>query len=254
LGGKSAALVLDDADLESAATQLAAAECHLAGQVCASLTRLIVPRSRHDEFVEALAAAFSDKVVGSAFDSTTQMGPLVSARQRDRIESYVAAGVAGGATLATGGGRPEHLSRGYFLEPTVFAGVDNSSTIAQEEIFGPVLCVIPAVDEHEAIRLANDSIYGLNAAVFTQDVDHARAVAAELRVGTVGHNGFHIDFSVAFGGFKQSGVGREGGRDGLMAYLEAKTLLLDGAPARFRLPPDSGPPAASDGARDHGTH
>jgi acyl-CoA reductase-like NAD-dependent aldehyde dehydrogenase len=234
LGGKSAAIVLDDADLQAAASALAAAECHLAGQVCASLTRVIVPRSRHGEFVESLAAAFSQKVVGSAFDPGTEMGPLATSRQRDRVESYIATGIAEGAKLATGGGRPKHLSRGYFVEPTVFAGVDNSHTIAREEIFGPVLSVIPADGEDEAIRIANDSIYGLNAAVFTPEVDHARQVASRLRVGTVGHNGFHIDFGISFGGFKQSGIGREGGREGLLAYLEAKTLLLDGPPARYR--------------------
>jgi len=239
LGGKSAALVLDDADLESAAAALAAAERHLAGQVCASLTRIVVPRSRHDEFVELLAGRFAATVVGSAFDPGTQMGPLVSERQRERVESYIARGVADGATLAAGGGRPAHLARGYFVEPTVFANVDNSATIAQEEIFGPVLSVIPADDEEHAIRIANDSIYGLNAAVFTADVDRARRVASRLRVGTVGHNGFHIDFSIAFGGFKQSGVGREGGVDGLRAYLETQTLLLDGPPERYRRADDN---------------
>jgi aldehyde dehydrogenase (NAD+) len=164
--------------------------------------------------VEALTAAFSQVRVGDPFDVQTQMGPLAMQRQRDRVEGYIAKGVAEGATLATGGGRPKHLERGWFVEPTVFGNVDNSSTIAQEEIFGPVLRVIPANDEQDAIRVANDTIYGLNSSVFTNDVDRARDVARQLRAGTVGHNGFKTDFGIAFGGFKQSGIGRrrrEGG-------------------------------------------
>ncbi|CAO5161090.1 Geranial dehydrogenase [Frankia sp. AiPs1] len=234
LGGKSAAVVLDDADLAKAATALSRAECFLAGQVCASLTRIVVPRRVQDEFVEALAQTFSQVVVGDPYDARTQMGPLASARQRDRVEGYIRAGVDGGATLVTGGGRPAHLERGFYIEPTVFAGVDNSSTIAQEEIFGPVLSVIPADDEADAIRIANDTIYGLNAAVFTEDVDRARAVAAKLRSGTVGHNAVRADTDIAFGGFKQSGIGREGGTEGLLPYLETKTIILDEAPARYR--------------------
>ncbi len=234
LGGKSAAVILDDADLQNAAAVLAQAECALSGQVCASLTRLVVTRSRHDEFVEALAAAFSQKRVGNAFDEQTEIGPLAMARQRDRVEGFIAKGVEEGATLVTGGGRPADIDRGYFIEPTVFADVDNSSTIAREEIFGPVLSVIPADDEADAVRIANDTVYGLNASVFTEDVDRAREVAGQLRSGTVGHNALRTDFSIAFGGFKQSGIGREGGREGLLGYLETKTVLLDGPPSRYR--------------------
>ncbi|CUU56672.1 Acyl-CoA reductase [Parafrankia irregularis] len=234
LGGKSAAVVLDDADLTKAATALAGAECFLTGQVCASLTRIVVPRGVHDEFVETLAQVFSQVVVGDPYDPATQMGPLAMARQRDRVEGYIRAGVDSGAKLVTGGGRPGHLERGYYIEPTVFGGVDNSSTIAQEEIFGPVLSVIPAADEADAIRIANDTIYGLNAAVFTEDVDRARAVAGRLRSGTVGHNAMRADTGIAFGGFKQSGIGREGGLEGLLPYLETKMILLDEAPARYR--------------------
>ena len=230
LGGKSAAVILDDMDIPAAAATLAGAECMLAGQVCSSLTRIVVTRRRHDEMLDALAAAFSQKRVGDPFDAASEMGPLVAERQRDRVEGYIAKGKAEGATLAAGGGRPRNLERGYYVEPTVFVNVDNSSTIAQEEIFGPVLSVIPAADEQQAIAIANDTIYGLNAPVFTNDVDRARAVARQLRSGPVGHNAFRTDFGIAFGGFKQSGLGREGGTEGLLPFLETKTVILEGPP------------------------
>jgi aldehyde dehydrogenase (NAD+) len=225
LGGKSAAVILDDADLTETATTLAGAECFLTGQVCTSLTRIVVPRQRHDELVEAIAAYFAQVKVGDPFEASTQMGPLATRRQRDRVEELIAMGVAEGARLATGGGRPKGLDRGWFIEPTVFANVDNSSTIAREEIFGPVLSVIPAADEDDAVRIANDTIYGLNAAVFTKDVDRARSVAARLRAGTVRHNALSASGG-AFGGFKQSGIGREGGTEGLLPYLETKFVTL----------------------------
>ena len=234
LGGKSAAVILDDMDLGTAATTLARAECSLSGQVCSSLTRIVVSRGRHDEMVEALAAAFSKVRVGDPFDPATQMGPLVSGRQRDRVQGYIAKGVEGGATLVTGGGRPKDLDRGYYVEPTVFGNVDNRSVIAQEEIFGPVLSVIPVDDEEQAVAVANDTLYGLNASVFTPDVDRARQVARRLRSGTVGHNAFRTDFGIAFGGFKRSGIGREGGTEGLLPFLETKTVILEGVPAEYR--------------------
>jgi len=234
LGGKSAALILDDMDLGEAAATLARAECSLSGQVCSSLTRIVVSRGRHDELVEALATACSEVRVGDPFDPATQMGPLVSERQRDRVEGYIAKGLADGAVLAAGGGRPGHLDRGYYVEPTVFAHVDNASTLAQEEIFGPVLTVIAADDEDQIVSIANDSIYGLNASVFTPDVDRARSVARRLRTGTVGHNAFRTDFGMAFGGFKQSGIGREGGTEGLLPFLETKSVILEGIPAEYR--------------------
>jgi len=220
-------------DLATAATTLARAECFLSGQVCSSLTRIVVTQNRHDELVDALAGIFSQVQVGDPFDAQTHMGPLVAERQRDRVEGYIAKGLAEGATLATGGGRPAHLDRGWFIEPTVFGNVDNSSTIAQEEIFGPVLSVIPARDEQQAIAIANDTIYGLNASVFTNDVERARSVAGQLRSGTVGHNAFRTDFGIAFGGFKQSGIGREGGTEGLHPFLETKTVILEGRPAGY---------------------
>ena len=231
LGGKSAAVILDDMNLEDAASTIAGAECFLSGQVCSSLTRIIISRSRHDEFVETLAGKFSQVRVGDPFDPQTQMGPLAMDRQRDRVEGYIAKGISEGATLATGGGRPKDLERGYYVEPTVFGNVDNHSTIAREEIFGPVLSVIPANNEDHAVALANDTIYGLNASVFTKDVDRARQVAGQIRSGTVGHNAFRTDFGMAFGGFKQSGIGREGGTEGLLPFLETKSVILNGEPS-----------------------
>jgi aldehyde dehydrogenase (NAD+) len=231
LGGKSAAVILDDADLTQVAASLSAAQCRITGQVCSALTRIIVSRSRHDELVDALAAHMAEIRVGDPFNDASDMGPLVSEHHRDRVEAYIAKGVAEGARLSTGGGRPQDLASGWFVQPTVFGDVDNQATIAREEIFGPVLAVIKADDESDAIRAANDTIYGLNASVFTNDVDRARWAAGRLRSGTVGQNGSRADFGIAFGGFKQSGVGREGGIEGLLPYLETKTVILDGVPS-----------------------
>lgn len=234
LGGKSAAVILDDMDLQTAAQSIAGPACLMSGQVCSSLTRIIVSRDRHDDMVDALVANFGSKRVGDPFDPATELGPVAMRRQRDRIEQILATGRSEGATLATGGGRPAHLNRGFFIEPTVFGNVGNDSTLAREEIFGPVLSVIPAEDEADAIRLANDTIYGLNNSVFTNDPDRAYAVARELRSGTVGQNVFRTDFSMAFGGFKQSGLGREGGVEGLLPYLETKTVILEGMPSHLQ--------------------
>jgi acyl-CoA reductase-like NAD-dependent aldehyde dehydrogenase len=184
--------------------------------------------------LEALASAFGAKRAGDPFDSGSDLGPLVAARQVDRVTGYIEKGKAEGATLAAGGGRPKDLDKGFYVEPTVFGNVPNSSTIAQEEIFGPVLSVIPADNEAQAIQIANDTVYGLNSSVFTNDIDRARDVARQLRAGTVGHNAFRTDFGIAFGGFKQSGLGREGGTEGLQPFLETKTVILDGPPARYR--------------------
>ena len=230
LGGKSPAIILDDYDLGKAAAALAGATPVMTGQVCASLTRIIVSEKRHDDFVDALSAVFQKIKVGDPFDPASQMGPLAIERQRDRVEKMIEIGKAEGARLACGGGRPSHLNRGFYIEPTVFAKVDTHSTIAREEIFGPVVSVIPAASEEAAIAIANDSIYGLNASVFTNDADRAYAVGRRLRSGTVGHNAFKADFSIAFGGFKQSGIGREGGVEGLLPYLETKTMIFETAP------------------------
>ena len=230
LGGKSPAVILDDFDIGTAAQKIASRATFLTGQVCASLTRIIVTRPRHDALVEALSAEFEKVRVGDPFDPATQMGPLAMRRQRERVESYIDKGKAEGATLAIGGGRPKHLNRGFFVEPTVFGDVENNFTIAREEIFGPVLSVIPADAEEQALEIANDTIYGLNASVFTNDLERAYAVARRLRSGTVGQNMMRNEGGLAFGGFKQSGIGREGGREGLHAYLETKVIVLDGMP------------------------
>ena len=234
LGGKSAAVILDDFDIGKAAATISAYAGFLTGQVCSSLTRIVVTKQRHDAMVDALAASFSKVKVGDPYEATTAMGPLAMSRQRDRVEGFIAKGKAEGAKLATGGGRPKHLDRGYYIEPTVFGNVDNHSTIAREEIFGPVLSVIAADSEAAAVDIANDSIYGLNASVFTNDVDRAYSTSRELRSGTVGHNSFRTDFGIAFGGFKQSGIGREGGVEGLHPFLETKTVILDATPAHRR--------------------
>ncbi|ADP80884.1 aldehyde dehydrogenase [Pseudofrankia inefficax] len=235
LGGKSAAVVLDDFDIAEAAATLTFFECINTGQVCSSLTRIVVTGDRHDAMVEALADLFSRVKVGDPFEADTGMGPLVSRRQRDRVEGYIAKGISDGAKLAAGGGRPRDLDRGWYVEPTVFGDVDNGSTIAQEEIFGPVLSVIRAENEEDAVRIANESNFGLNASVFTNDLERAQAVAGQLRSGTVGHNTMATDFGIAFGGFKQSGIGREGGTEGLLPFLETKTVILKNTPDRYRL-------------------
>ena len=230
LGGKSAAIILDDADIGATAATLAQAECRITGQVCSSLTRIILPRHLHDEMVDALASAFTTVRMGNPLDADSQMGPLVSDRQRDRVMGYIAKGREQGASLIAGGGRPASLPKGYFVEPTVFANVHNSMTIAQEEIFGPVLSVIPTDDENSSIRIANETIYGLNASVFTKDTQRAVNVARRLRSGTVGQNGSRTDITIGFGGVKQSGIGREGGTEGLSPFLETKAIILDQAP------------------------
>ena len=232
LGGKSAAIVRDDYAIEDAAKLFASTITVMSGQVCAMLTRAIVPRARHDELADAIAAEMKKIRIGYSDDPDTQLAPVAMQRQLERIETYIAEGKAT-ADLVTGGGRPAHLNRGYFIEPTLFANVRNDSRIAQEEIFGPVLSLIPAEDEEDAIRIANDSNYGLSGSVLTHDADAAYRIARQMRTGGIGQNGMRMDFGLPFGGFKQSGIGREGGEEGLMAYLETKTILLDATPAGF---------------------
>ena len=230
LGGKSAAIVLDDYDLDAAAQALVMGIAGMSGQNCAVLSRAFVSRERHDELVGKMKALAEGLKVGYSTEEDTQVGPLVAKRQRDRVEAMIAMGKEEGATLVTGGKRPAHLERGYFIEPTIFANVDNSMRIAREEVFGPVICVIPYDDLDAAVAMANDSDFGLAGAVFTNDADQAYAVARRIRTGTVAQNGNLADFSLGFGGFKQSGVGREGGMAGLRAYFESKTILLEGMP------------------------
>ena len=231
LGGKSAAIVLDDADVEGVAKHLAFVISILSGQVCATLSRVIVPRAREAEFAEALKAALEAIRVGDPFDPEVGMGPLAMRRQLERVEGYMAAGVAEGARLVTGGRRPAGLDEGCYFEPTLCTGVESRMVIAQEEIFGPVIALMAHDGEADAVRIANDSNYGLFGAVFTQDNDRAYRVARAVRTGALTQNGFRMDTFLPFGGFKQSGVGREGGEAGLESFTELKTILLDGPPS-----------------------
>lgn len=226
LGGKSAAIVLDDAEIAVAAKTLATTIATSAGQVCATLSRVIVSKRRHDELVEALKVEMEALRVGDPYDANAQMGPMAMQRQRGRVEDYIAVGQREGARLVTGGGRPAHLPTGYYLEPTLFTGVQSKMRISQEEIFGPVLAVLSYDDEEEAVRIANDSPFGLYGAVFTNDRERAYRIARGVRTGTFSQNLFRFDPTLPFGGFKHSGVGREGGIYGLEGYTELKSVLL----------------------------
>ncbi|KAA9164470.1 aldehyde dehydrogenase [Amycolatopsis acidicola] len=227
LGGKSAAIVLDDADLASTIESFFAATLLNNGQICWLGTRVLAPRSRYGEVVDTVTDLARSLAVGDPLEQTTQLGPLVSARQRDRVESYIAKGLGEGARLTTGGGRPAALDQGWFVEPTVFADVDNNHTIAQEEIFGPVLSVIPYADESEAVAIANASEYGLGGSVWTSDPDRGEAVARRVASGTIGINGYSNDPTAPFGGIKSSGLGRELGPEGLHSYQVFKTIYRD---------------------------
>lgn len=224
LGGKSAAVVAEDADLDAAIPILARAASFHSGQICAALSRILVPRARQDELAERLAAYVSHLSIGNPLDPITQVGPVSSARQLARVEAMVAAARAEGARLVSGGERPSLPDHGFYYRPTIFADVDNASSIAQEEVFGPVVCLIPYDNLDEAIALANESKYGLHGAVFTRDPSTAEAVARAVRTGTFAVNSQGIDFAHPFGGYKQSGLGREGGVVGLEAMLETKVV------------------------------
>jgi betaine-aldehyde dehydrogenase len=226
LGGKSAAILCEDVDLTAAAPQIVAAGTMNNGQACVAQTRILVPRSRYAECVDALAAAVSALPVGDPLDPATAIGPLVAERQRERVEGYIGKGRAEGARLVVGGGRPSGLAHGWFVEPTLFADVDNRMTIAREEIFGPVLAVLPYDGEDEAVRIANDSEYGLSGSVWTSDPKRGLALAKRVRTGTSNVNYFMMAMSGPFGGFKASGLGRELGPEGLRAYLEPQTICL----------------------------
>jgi betaine-aldehyde dehydrogenase len=225
LGGKSAALVLDDYDVDTAAETLTNSMAYMTNQVCAALSRVVVTDSQHDLLVDALKSRFETIQIGDPYDAATQMGPLAMARQLDRVQEYIDIGQKE-AKMVTGGSRPPELNRGYYIQPTLFTEVDPGARIAQEEIFGPVVTVIRAKDEQDAIRIANQSNYGLDGAVFTNDRDKAYATARAVRTGTIGQNLHRMDFGVSFGGFKQSGIGREGGFDGLKSFCETKTIML----------------------------
>jgi aldehyde dehydrogenase (NAD+) len=228
LGGKSAAIVLDDADLDEATLgNLVMSGLMNNGQVCGAQSRVLVSQSRYSEVVDALGAAVGALKVGDPLDEAVQVGPLVAERQRTRVEGFLDAGKAAGARAVVGGGRPSDQDTGWYIEPTVFADVSNDMKIAREEIFGPVLSVIPYRDEREAIAIANDSDYGLCGSVWTADAEHGAAVAAQVRTGVVAINSSMIlDFNAPFGGFKQSGLGRELGPEGIDPYTEYQTIIL----------------------------
>ncbi len=224
LGGKSAAILLDDADLSDAGEALFAATLMNNGQTCYLGTRVLAPRARYDEMLAVFSGLADALQVGDSLDPETQIGPLASARQRDRVEGYIDKGRAEGARVIAGGGRPQAMERGWFVQPTVFADVENTHTIAREEIFGPVLSVIPYDGVDDAIAIANDSEYGLGGSVWTSDPEHGADVAKRVQTGSIGVNHFALDPAAPFGGVKASGLGRELGPEAIAAYLQIQTL------------------------------
>jgi aldehyde dehydrogenase (NAD+) len=226
LGGKSATIMLDDANLQEAMAMIGAV-CTHGGQGCALTTRLLLPRSRYAEGVEIAKASFESFPYGDPTDSGKLQGPQVSKKQQSRVLAHIETARKEGATVLVGGGIPSHLSKGYYVEPTLLTDVDPDSTIAQEEVFGPVLSVIAFEDDDDAVRIANNSIYGLSGAVTSADTERALAVARRVRTGTLSINGaqwFSVD--TPFGGYRQSGVGRENGREGFEEYLETKVMAV----------------------------
>ncbi|MGW6700161.1 aldehyde dehydrogenase [Nocardia sp. NPDC055049] len=237
LGGKSAAVVLDDADPSAVATGMMVAGLMNSGQACVAQTRVLVPQHRHDDFVDALVSVIENLTVGDPFDPTTRVGPMVSHRQQQRVRDYIDLGQREGARLLVGGSDlPEGIERGWYVRPTLFADVDNSMRIAQEEIFGPVLSVIAYADDEHALHLANDSEYGLSGSVWSPDIERATAIACRVRAGTVGINEpYSMDPVAPFGGVKNSGIGREFGAEGLEGYLDTVSLSMR-PPANSALP------------------
>jgi aldehyde dehydrogenase (NAD+) len=226
LGGKSAAILLDDADLDGVLDQFFAATLLNNGQTCFLGTRILAPRSTYQATVDTLTDLLRGLRLGDALDEATQVGPLTTSGHRQRVEEYIRMGSAGGGRITTGGGRPGDQDRGWFVEPTLFADVDNSMAVAREEIFGPVLCVIPYDGVEQAIEIANDSDYGLGGTVWGSDVDRALTVARRIRTGTIGINGYVLDPGSPFGGVKGSGLGRELGPEGLADYQQFNTIYL----------------------------
>ncbi len=235
LGGKSAAIVLDDADLTGHMEQLFGACLMNNGQTCWLNSRILAPRSRYDDVVDAFAALAGGVTIGDALDPATQIGPMTSERQRERVEGYIAKGRSEGARVVVGGGRPEQMEHGWFVQPTILADVSNTDTVAREEIFGPVLSVIPYDTDDDAVAIANDSDYGLGGSVWTADHERGVALARRVQTGTIGINGYVNDPSSPFGGVKASGMGRELGPEGMAHFLSVKSIYLD---------PEQAPPTA----------
>jgi aldehyde dehydrogenase (NAD+) len=226
LGGKSAAIVLDDADLPALIEPFFGATLLNNGQICWLNTRVLAPRSRYTEIVDTITDLVRSLTLGDPLNPETKVGPLVSQRQRERVEGYIAKGKSEGARMTTGGSRPAGLDRGWFVEPTVFADLDNNATVSREEIFGPVLSLIPYSDEQEAVAIANDSVYGLGGTVWSSDPERAANVARRVQSGTIGVNHYVNDPVAPFGGIKQSGMGRELGPEGLHAFQVYKTIYM----------------------------
>jgi aldehyde dehydrogenase (NAD+) len=226
LGGKSAAILLDDVDLAASIPMLVFSGIMNTGQACVAQTRILAPRSRYDEIVEAVGNFVQMLPVGGPGDPAAQIGSLISEKQRSRVEGYIAKGVEEGARLVCGGGRPEGQDKGFFVEATVFADVDNKMTIAQEEIFGPVLSIIPYETEEEAVEIANDSAYGLAGSVWTTDIPRGIKISEKIRTGTYGINWYAFDPACPFGGYKNSGIGRENGPEGVEHFTQQKSVLM----------------------------
>ncbi|QLL07921.1 aldehyde dehydrogenase [Mycobacterium vicinigordonae] len=226
LGGKSAAIVLEDVDLASAVPMMVFSGIMNTGQACVGQTRILAPRSRYDEIVDAVSAFVQALPVGPPSDPAAQIGSLISEKQRERVEGYIAKGIEEGARLVCGGGRPEGLDNGFFVQPTVFADVDNKMTIAQEEIFGPVLSIIAYDTEEDAIKIANDSVYGLAGSVWTSDVPRGIKISEQIRTGTYAINWYAFDPCCPFGGYKNSGIGRENGPEGVEHFTQQKSVLM----------------------------
>ncbi|WP_419994563.1 aldehyde dehydrogenase [Streptomyces boninensis] len=226
LGGKSAAVILPDADLDATVAGIGPFAWMINGQACVAQTRILAPRSRYDEIAERFAAYASGLKVGDPLDPETEVGPLVAKRQQKRSLDYIAIGQEEGAKVLTGGGRPEAQEKGWYVEPTLFGDVSNSMRIAREEIFGPVISLLPYEDEAEALRIANDSDYGLSGSVWTGDTERGIEIARRVRTGTYSVNTFSIDMLGPFGGYKNSGLGREFGPEGYAEYLEHKMIHL----------------------------
>jgi betaine-aldehyde dehydrogenase len=226
LGGKSAAIVLDDVELDDGTIPLLLGGGMLFnnGEACAAWTRILVPRIRHDEVVDAICAQLANVKVGDPFDPATEVGPLVAERQRTRVEGYIALAVEEGAKIIFGGGRPVGQNRGWFVEPTLLVNANNSMRSSREEIFGPVASVIPYDDVDEAIAIANDSEYGLSGAVLTSDSERGFEVAHRVRSGTIGVNAMTVDYAIPFGGYKESGLGRQNGPEGFDEFFEIKSI------------------------------